>query len=354
MGMMICNDRRWPEVYRVMGLQGVELIVLGYNTPSVNSQLAEEGPERRLHHSELVMTAGAYQNATWVVGVAKAGVEDGHPLMAGTVIVDPDGFVVARAGGEGDEVVVHPCDMDACAFGKETIFDFGRHRRVEHYGLITSQTGVVRPRMSAIDLAALAPRDRYKLLTAIVIPRPVAWVTTVDAAGVVNAAPLLVLQPLRAGPGARHPRPGAPARRLGQGHHAQRRGLGRARRQHRHPRIWPRRWSPPAAAYPPGVGEPAALGLATAPSTKVAPPRLADAPAAIECRRVVSLAFSPEREIVVAEAVALHAREGLVDLERMHVEWGGDLPVARLFADRYARLVEIERRAIPEPKEATA
>ena len=144
-GMMICNDRRWPEAYRVMGLRGVELIVLGYNTPSTNSQRGAEGPERRLHHSELVMTAGAYQNATWVVGVAKAGVEDGHPLMAGTVIVDPDGFVVARAEGEGDEVVVHPCDMDACAFGKETIFDFGRHRRVEHYGLITSQTGVVRP-----------------------------------------------------------------------------------------------------------------------------------------------------------------------------------------------------------------
>ena len=37
-GMCICNDRRWPETYRVMGLQGVELIVLGYNTPSVNSQ----------------------------------------------------------------------------------------------------------------------------------------------------------------------------------------------------------------------------------------------------------------------------------------------------------------------------
>ena len=43
-GMAVCNDRRWPETYRVMGLQGVELVVLGYNTPSVNSQKAEEGP----------------------------------------------------------------------------------------------------------------------------------------------------------------------------------------------------------------------------------------------------------------------------------------------------------------------
>ena len=145
MGMCICNDRRWPEVYREMGLQGVELLMLGYNTPSVNSQMADEGPEARLYHSELTMTAGAYQNATWVVGVAKAGAEDGHPLIGGSVIVDPNGYVAARAETEGDELIVAACDMDACAFGKTTIFDFARHRRIEHYRRICSQTGVVTP-----------------------------------------------------------------------------------------------------------------------------------------------------------------------------------------------------------------
>ena len=145
MGMCICNDRRWPEVYRVMGLQGVELVMLGYNTPTVNSQHGDEGLEKRLYHSELSMCAGAYQNATWVVGVAKAGDEDGHPLMGGSVIVDPDGMVVARAATEGDELLVHACDMDRCTLGKTTIFDFARHRRIEHYGLITAQTGAVPP-----------------------------------------------------------------------------------------------------------------------------------------------------------------------------------------------------------------
>jgi len=145
MGMCICNDRRWPEVYRVMGLQGVELVMLGYNTPSVNSQMSDEGLDKRLYHSELSMTSGAYQNATWVVGVAKAGIEDGHPLMGGSMIVDPNGYVVARAESEEDELIVHACDMDACNFGKTTIFDFARHRRVEHYGRICSQTGVERP-----------------------------------------------------------------------------------------------------------------------------------------------------------------------------------------------------------------
>lgn len=148
MGMCICNDRRWPEVYREMGLQGVELITLGYNTPSVNSQDSDEGVAQRLYHSDLSMTSGAYQNAAWVVGVAKAGDEDGHPLMGGSIIVDPNGFVVARAAGLDDELIVHACDMDLCNFGKTTIFDFARHRRVEHYGRITSQIGVILPEIA--------------------------------------------------------------------------------------------------------------------------------------------------------------------------------------------------------------
>ncbi|MDQ1184558.1 N-carbamoyl-D-amino-acid hydrolase [Agrobacterium larrymoorei] len=143
MGMAICNDRRWPETYRCMGLQGVELITIGYNTPSVNSQMSAEGVEKRLFHSDLSLQAGAYQNATYVVGIAKAGMEDGHPLMGGSIIVDPDGFVLARAETEEDELILADCDFAKCAFGKSTIFDFARHRRIEHYDRITSQTGAI-------------------------------------------------------------------------------------------------------------------------------------------------------------------------------------------------------------------
>jgi predicted amidohydrolase len=145
LGMMICNDRRWPEAYRVMGLQGVEMITLGFNTPSVNSQKPSEGLEQRIFHHKLSLQAGAYQNSTWVVAVAKAGVEDGHPLFGCSVIVDPDGHIVAESRSEADELVVHACDLDATRFGKATIFDFARHRRIEHYGRITSQTGVALP-----------------------------------------------------------------------------------------------------------------------------------------------------------------------------------------------------------------
>jgi predicted amidohydrolase len=145
LGMCICNDRRWPETYRVMGLQGVEMIVLGFNTPARNSQRPGEGPQQRMFHHQLSLQAGAYQNSTWVVATAKCGVEDGHPLIGGSCIVSPDGEIVAQASTHGDELVIANCDLDATVFGKKTMFDFGRHRRIEHYGRITSQTGVILP-----------------------------------------------------------------------------------------------------------------------------------------------------------------------------------------------------------------
>ena len=145
MGMLICNDRRWPEAYRELGLQGVELIMLGYNTPSGNSQNAAESAELRGFHSDLSVQAGAYQNSAWVVAVAKAGDEDGHPLNGGSVIVSPDGIIMQKAQTTGDELLVQACDMDATRFGKATVFDFKRHRRIEHYGRIASQTGVIYP-----------------------------------------------------------------------------------------------------------------------------------------------------------------------------------------------------------------
>lgn len=144
-GMCICNDRRWPETYRVMGLQGVEMISLGFNTPAVNSQRPSEGPEQRVFHHKLSLQAGAYQNATWVVAVAKAGDEDGYPLFGCSCIVDPNGFIVAESKTLEDELVIADCDLDETRFGKQTIFDFARHRRPEHYARIVQQTGVIEP-----------------------------------------------------------------------------------------------------------------------------------------------------------------------------------------------------------------
>ena len=70
MGMCICNDRRWPETYRVMGLQGVEMVMLGYNTPYDHTGHRDIDSLTQFHN-HLSMQAGAYQNSTWVVGTAK-------------------------------------------------------------------------------------------------------------------------------------------------------------------------------------------------------------------------------------------------------------------------------------------
>jgi len=148
LGMCICNDRRWPETFRVMGLQGVEMVVLGYNTPTSNSQ-SDEPTHLRWFHNLLSMQAAAYQNSTWVIGVAKAGNEDGHELMGGSSIISPNGEIVAQCHTAGDELVVADCDLDDCNFGKATVFDFKRHRRIEHYGRITEQVGITLPEETA-------------------------------------------------------------------------------------------------------------------------------------------------------------------------------------------------------------
>ena len=142
-GMATCNDRRWPETYRVMGLQGVEMILIGYNTPI---HYAPDPSQNRLQgfHNHLVMQSGAYQNGTWVVGVAKGGNEEGVESLAESAIIAPSGEIVAEAKTTGDELIVAEADLDWCADYKDTLFDFDRYRRPEMYSRITAQKGVVK------------------------------------------------------------------------------------------------------------------------------------------------------------------------------------------------------------------
>ena len=134
-GMALCNDRRWPETYRVMALKGVEVILIGYNTPM---HYAPDPSQDALQsfHNQLVMQAGAYQNGTWVVGVAKGGVEEGVDSLAESMIIAPSGQIIAQATTAQDELVVADCDLDWCKHYKETLFDFERYRRPEMYDLI--------------------------------------------------------------------------------------------------------------------------------------------------------------------------------------------------------------------------
>lgn len=143
-GMAICNDRRWSETYRVLGLQGVELVLIGYNTP-VHNPPAPEHDRLGDFHNHLVMQAGAYQNGTWVVGVAKAGLEEGCEMIGGSCIIAPTGEIVAQCSTRGDELAVARCDLDLCNSYKRSVFDFAKHRQPHAYGMIVERTGAIAP-----------------------------------------------------------------------------------------------------------------------------------------------------------------------------------------------------------------
>ncbi|HEX2654672.1 MAG TPA: N-carbamoyl-D-amino-acid hydrolase [Xanthobacteraceae bacterium] len=144
MGMCICNDRRWPETYRVMSLQGVEMVLLGYNTPRHNPP-APDHDRLSEFHNQLCMQAGAYQNGTWVVGVAKCGVEEGCEMIGNSSIIAPTGEVVAQALTQDDELVIARCDLDLGTSYKTTTFNFEWHRQPDQYRMIVERKGAIPP-----------------------------------------------------------------------------------------------------------------------------------------------------------------------------------------------------------------
>lgn len=189
--------------------------------------------------------------------------------------------------------------------------------------------------MTNLAFRDLAPRDRYKLLCAVVVPRPIAFVTTLDENGAVNAAPFSFFNVFSEDP---------PLVVLGLQHHPDGRLKDTTRNIHRSGEFVVHMVDEPladamntcAVEFPSGESEASALGLATEASAEVSVPRLAAAPFALECRRQVSLAFSPGRELLVGEVLHLHAREGLLDPARMYVDMAGYRPIGRLFGNFYA------------------
>jgi predicted amidohydrolase len=123
-GIAICQDRRYPESYRALALQGAEIILIGYNTPL--SALA-------LDLNDLCMRAGAYANACFVVGIAKAGVEDGMELIGGSSVISPQGQIIAKAATTGDELITALIDLEQMTPVRKRWNFLGR-RQPQHYG----------------------------------------------------------------------------------------------------------------------------------------------------------------------------------------------------------------------------
>lgn len=136
-GVCICNDRRWPETWRVLGLNEAELVVLGYNTP-FHYPPAPEHDHLQYFHNELSVQAGCYQNGLWAVAVAKAGKEEGCDLIGGSIIVAPTGEILAKAATVEDEVITAMVDLDRCGEIRRNIFNFSVHRQPSDYAAITA------------------------------------------------------------------------------------------------------------------------------------------------------------------------------------------------------------------------
>jgi predicted amidohydrolase len=150
LGMCICNDRRWPETYRSMALQGAELVVLGYNTPSKNIHWDEPTHLRTSTHL-LSLQGNAYMNGMWVAASGKSGSEDGFHMIGSSVIVAPTGEIVARTLGEEDEVIFTRADLDLGTQFRKYVFNFEKHRSPEHYHLITQRKGAGEPLPQPIE-----------------------------------------------------------------------------------------------------------------------------------------------------------------------------------------------------------
>jgi N-carbamoyl-D-amino-acid hydrolase len=134
-GMAICNDRRWPETYRIMALQGADLVVLGFNTPSQLPDWPDQNAHRAFHHL-VCMQAAAYQNGLWIVATAKAGREEGVDMLGHSCVIAPSGDVVALSHSLDDEIVSYKCDLALSPYYK-SFYDFEKNRKPEHYGLLT-------------------------------------------------------------------------------------------------------------------------------------------------------------------------------------------------------------------------
>ena len=185
-----------------------------------------------------------------------------------------------------------------------------------------------------LDFDQTPPRDRYKLLTSLVVPRPIALVSTLDAAGRVNAAPYSFFNVFSQEPAICV---------LG----IERRSENELKDTAAHiersgefvVNLVDEDLAPAmnvcATDFPAGYSELEPAGLTIAASTRIATPRIAEAPAALECRNHSTMMLGPARRLVIGEILAVHIRDSLVDAERLYIDHQRYRPVGRLTGGGY-------------------
>ncbi|NKK71434.1 flavin reductase family protein [Rhizobium leguminosarum bv. viciae] len=189
----------------------------------------------------------------------------------------------------------------------------------------------------SFDFKQLTERERYKLMIGTIIPRPIALVTTIDENGRINAAPFSFFNCLSADP---------PILAIGVENNADM-SFKDTGHNIRMTEVFTvnivsfaiaEAMHVCGARYPRGVDELKEAGLTAMPGEKVASPFIAEAPAAFECRRHVTLELGRSRQIVMGEIVYAHYRDGVVDPERLHVDPAAVDAIARLGGDTCATI----------------
>lgn len=200
------------------------------------------------------------------------------------------------------------------------------------------------------EFSTLSAKDKYKLLTSTVIPRPIALVSTIDDQGRVNAAPYSFFNMVSEDP---------PTCVLG----VQRRPDGRPKDTAQLIReqgefvvnmvdmAMAEAMNITAINFEPGVDEVEMARLTTKPSRFIKAPWIAEAPVAFECKRTFTLQLSAERDIVVGEVLNMHVRDGLIDPKTLYLDQSKYDVVGRLYADLYCPLREIFALKRPEPEQ---
>ena len=189
-----------------------------------------------------------------------------------------------------------------------------------------------------IDPAYLDPETAYRLITGVVVPRPIAWVTSLSATGVLNLAPFSAFMFVSPKPpmlAISVGRKGAIYKDTAQNIlnneeyvvHIADSSLMKAVHES-------------STEHPPDVSEVEELRLSTLPGERIKVPRLAAAPVAMECRFRQCLEFGETRSrLIVGEVLVFHIRDGL--LQNGKIETEALDPIARIAGPRYAKLGEI-------------
>lgn len=199
-----------------------------------------------------------------------------------------------------------------------------------------------------LDFQELDPRTRYKLLTAAVVPRPIALVSTLSRSGVVNAAPFSFFNIFSEDPALAI---------LGLEAH---RDTGEIKDTTRNiqdtgelvinlidlPMV--EQMAACAANVPSDESELAFAGLTEAPSRVIAVPGIEEAPIRLECRLFEMREITSSRHLCIAEILAIHVRPGLLDMEKMHIDVSAFTPVGRLHGNSYFAIRDGFELAVPK------